>query len=94
MGDKKSAWRKSESYPSYLIHSELTLAKLCVPLRLPLCSSAFKKFFIEVGVPVSERISSPTVTPADIEKVLAAAPRYGMVLKLFLHLLNFRRYSH
>lgn len=40
--------------------------------------AGLEKFFTEVGMPVSERISSPTVSPADIEKVLAAAPRYGL----------------
>ncbi|WP_392535541.1 hypothetical protein [Nostoc sp. C117] len=33
---------------------------------------------LEVGAPVSERISSPTVSFADIEKVLAVALRYGL----------------
>jgi quercetin dioxygenase-like cupin family protein len=40
--------------------------------------AGLEKFFIEVGVPVSERMSSPAVSPADIEKIMAAAPRYGL----------------
>ncbi|RCJ18318.1 cupin [Nostoc minutum NIES-26] len=44
--------------------------------------AGLEKFFIEVGVPVLERMSSPTVSPADIEKVLAAASRYGLEIIL------------
>ncbi|MBD2325851.1 quercetin 2,3-dioxygenase [Alkalinema sp. FACHB-956] len=36
-----------------------------------------EKFWVEIGVPVDKN-QPPEVTPADIEKVLAIAPRYGL----------------
>jgi quercetin dioxygenase-like cupin family protein len=44
-----------------------------------LTPSGLEKFFIEVGTPVSEQNAvSPGVTDADIEKLLATAPKYGL----------------
>ncbi|BAY14002.1 cupin domain-containing protein [Calothrix sp. NIES-2098] len=40
--------------------------------------AGLEKFFIEVAIPVGEITQPPTVSPADIEKVIAAAPRYGL----------------
>ncbi|MDM9582104.1 quercetin 2,3-dioxygenase [Nostoc sp. GT001] len=40
--------------------------------------AGLEKFFMEVGVPVSERTQLPRVNPADIEKALAAASKYGL----------------
>ncbi|MEI1375452.1 quercetin 2,3-dioxygenase [Nostoc sp. UHCC 0926] len=44
--------------------------------------AGLEKFFMEVGVPVSERTQLPSLSPADIEKILAAAPRYGLEIIL------------
>ncbi|HIK08058.1 MAG TPA: quercetin 2,3-dioxygenase [Trichormus sp. M33_DOE_039] len=40
--------------------------------------AGFEQFLMEVGVPVEDITQSPTASPADIEKVIAAAPKYGM----------------
>ncbi|MGI0493921.1 hypothetical protein ACN4EG_19230 [Alkalinema pantanalense CENA528] len=38
-----------------------------------------EKFWVEIGTPAdSTSDQPPQVTPADIEKVLAIAPRYGL----------------
>lgn len=39
--------------------------------------SGLEKYFAEVGVPATGG-DPPPVTPADIERLLAAAPRYGL----------------
>jgi quercetin dioxygenase-like cupin family protein len=45
--------------------------------------SGLEKFFAEVGREAAGRAEAPPpVTPADIEKLLAAAPRYGMEVQL------------
>ncbi len=33
---------------------------------------------MEVGVPASERMQLPSVSPADMEKAVAAASKYGL----------------
>ncbi|MBD2162811.1 quercetin 2,3-dioxygenase [Calothrix membranacea FACHB-236] len=40
--------------------------------------AGLEKFFMEIGVPAIEMSNLPTVTPADIEKVMASAPKYGL----------------
>lgn len=44
------------------------------------CTPAgLEKFFAEVGVPAADPLAPPMpVSPADIEKVLATAPKYGL----------------
>ncbi|MGE5655878.1 MAG: cupin domain-containing protein [Actinomycetota bacterium] len=44
------------------------------------CTPAgLEKFFAEVGTPVTERSQTPPpVSPAEIEKLLATAPKYGL----------------
>lgn len=44
--------------------------------------SGLEKFFAEVGREATDRSSSPpAVTPADIEKLLAVAPKYGLEIQ-------------
>jgi hypothetical protein len=43
--------------------------------------SGLEKFFAEVGQAATDRSSPPPVTPADIEKLLAVAPRYGLEIQ-------------
>jgi quercetin dioxygenase-like cupin family protein len=41
--------------------------------------SGLEKFFAEIGTEAVDRsAAAPPVTPADIEKLLAVAPRYGL----------------
>jgi quercetin dioxygenase-like cupin family protein len=43
--------------------------------------SGLEQFFAEVGLEATTRSSPPPVTPADIEKLLAVAPRYGIEIQ-------------
>src|SRR5262245_22914564 len=43
--------------------------------------SGLEKFFAEVGVEATDRTAAPPVTPADIERLVAVAPRYGMEIQ-------------
>jgi hypothetical protein len=43
--------------------------------------SGLEKFFAEVGLEARDR-SPPPVTPADVERLLAVAPRYGIEIRL------------
>ncbi|MGC3961538.1 MAG: cupin domain-containing protein [Verrucomicrobiota bacterium] len=48
--------------------------------------AGLEKMFIEVGQPLEAgATSAPVPTPADIEKLLAAAPNYGIEMKLPPH---------
>jgi quercetin dioxygenase-like cupin family protein len=44
--------------------------------------SGLEKFFAEVGREATDRTSPPPVTHADIEKLLAVAPSYGLEIRL------------
>lgn len=43
-----------------------------------LTPAGLEKFFIEVGTTVSEKNIPPAVTPAEIEKLMAIASKYGL----------------
>lgn len=44
--------------------------------------SGLERFFAEVGQEVTDRTATPPpVTPADIERLLAVAPRYGIEIE-------------
>jgi quercetin dioxygenase-like cupin family protein len=43
--------------------------------------SGLERFFAEVGQKAADRSSPPPVTPADIERLLAVAPRYGLEIE-------------
>jgi quercetin dioxygenase-like cupin family protein len=48
-----------------------------------LTPSGLEKFFIEVGVTVSDKnTTSPAVTSTDIEKLITTAPKYGLEILL------------
>jgi quercetin dioxygenase-like cupin family protein len=41
--------------------------------------AGLEKFWAEIGVPVPDiSVAPPAVSPADIEKILATAPKYGL----------------
>ncbi len=40
--------------------------------------AGLERYFAEVGVPATDHSPPPSVTPADIERLQAVAPRYGM----------------
>jgi quercetin dioxygenase-like cupin family protein len=43
--------------------------------------AGLERFFAEVGQPAADRSSPPPLTPGDIEKLLAVAPRYGLEIR-------------
>ena len=40
--------------------------------------AGLEKFFAEIGTPVEQSALPPAISPADLEKVLATAPKYGL----------------
>ena len=43
--------------------------------------AGLEKFFMEVGVPVENQLTAPpAISPADLEKILTAAPKYGLTI--------------
>ena len=57
-------------------NNSTTTAKMLIVVN----PSGLETFFAEVGREVTDR-SSPPVTPADVEKLLAVAPRYGLEIR-------------
>jgi quercetin dioxygenase-like cupin family protein len=48
--------------------------------------AGFEKFLVEVGHPMADASAPPPpVTPADIERLLAVAPKYGIEIKPAAH---------
>jgi mannose-6-phosphate isomerase-like protein (cupin superfamily) len=43
--------------------------------------AGLERFFAEVGREATDRSAPPTVTPADVERLLAVAPRYGLEIQ-------------
>ena len=39
-----------------------------------------ERFFAEIGTKVEDSLTRPPVTPADIDKVMAIAPKYGITI--------------
>jgi hypothetical protein len=46
--------------------------------------AGMENFFFEAGLPAQEGGSAPPLGPEEIERTLAAAPKYGMELPLSL----------
>ncbi|MBI1372519.1 MAG: cupin domain-containing protein [Phycisphaera sp.] len=44
--------------------------------------AGFENFFLEVGTPIEPGQTPPTPTPADFEKLLATAPKYGVDIRV------------
>jgi hypothetical protein len=44
--------------------------------------SGLERFFAEVGREARDRSSPPTLTPADFEKLLTVAPKYGLEIRV------------
>ncbi|MBD2518199.1 quercetin 2,3-dioxygenase [Nostoc sp. FACHB-973] len=65
-------------FPKGQIHGFTNIGLEPVKLLCWVTPAGLEKFFMEIGVPVSESILSTTVSPADMEKVLATAPSYGI----------------
>lgn len=51
-------------------------------LLITVAPAGLEKMFLEVGQPVAEGASAPMPSPADIQKLLEAAPRYGVEIRV------------
>ncbi len=55
-------------------------------MLISVAPAGLEKMFLEVGQPVEPgATSAPPPTPADMEKMLSVAPRYGIEIKLPAH---------
>src|SRR5262249_46990337 len=61
------------------LHTFRNTGATAAKMLIVVTPSGLEKFFAEVGHPVTDRSAAPP--PGDIEKLLAAAPRYGIELR-------------
>lgn len=64
--------------PKGQMHSFTNKTDQPVKLLCWVTPAGAEKFFMEIGVPAVDITHSPNVSPADIEKVIATAPKYGL----------------
>ncbi|MEH2137661.1 hypothetical protein [Nostoc sp.] len=64
--------------PKGQLHRFLNVGTKPAKLLCWFTPAGLEKFFMEVGVPVSETMQLPSVSPADMEKMLVAASKYGL----------------
>ena len=64
------------------LHTFKNVSTATARMLIVVTPSGLEKFFAEVGREATDQSSSPPVTPADIEKLLAVAPRYGMEIRV------------
>lgn len=63
------------------LHSFKNAGTATARMLIIVTPSGLERFFAEVGQEATERSSPPPVTPADIERLLAVAPRYGLEIR-------------
>lgn len=52
-------------------------------MLISVAPAGLEKMFFEVGQPLADdQVTAPSPSPADIQKLLAAAPRYGVEIKV------------
>ncbi len=51
-------------------------------MLISVAPAGLEKMFLEVGQPVAPGAAPSPPTPAEIERLLAVAPRYGIEIKL------------
>jgi quercetin dioxygenase-like cupin family protein len=64
------------------LHTFKNTAATTAKMLIVVTPSGLEQYFAEVGREATDRSSAPPVTQADIEKLLAVAPRYGMEIRL------------
>lgn len=64
--------------PKGQMHSFINKTDQPVKLLCWVTPAGAEKFFMEIGVPAVDITQSPNVSPADVEKVIATAPKYGL----------------
>ncbi len=65
--------------PKGQLHSFKNISSKPAKMLCWVTPAGLEQFFAEVGVPLEERSPSPpAVSPADIETIMATAPKYGL----------------
>jgi mannose-6-phosphate isomerase-like protein (cupin superfamily) len=61
------------------LHTFRNMGSTAAKMLIVVTPSGLEKYFAEVGQEAADRSAAPpAVTPADIEKLLATAPKYGL----------------
>ena len=69
--------------PVSSLHCFKNEGKKTARMLISVAPAGLEKMFFEVGQPVDQgALSAPKPTKADIEKLMAAAPRYGIEIKV------------
>jgi len=67
-------------------HSFKNESKSPAKLLIPVVPAGLERMFMEVGVPVAQGTTTAALpTKAEIEKLLAVAPKHGIEIKLSGH---------
>ena len=64
--------------PKGSLHSFKNNGPESATMLIVVTPSGLERFFAEVGQEATDRSSPPSVTPADVERLPAVAPRYGI----------------
>jgi quercetin dioxygenase-like cupin family protein len=68
--------------PKGCLHSFHNTGTTAARMLILVNPSGLEKFFAEVGQEATDRAAAPPpVTPADIDRLMAVAPRYGMEIR-------------
>jgi quercetin dioxygenase-like cupin family protein len=64
------------------LHTFKNTGRATAKMLIVVTPSGLERFFAEVGREATDRAAAPPpVTPADVEKLLAVAPRYGLEIR-------------
>jgi len=63
------------------LHTFRNVGTTTATMLIVVTPSGLEQFFAEVGLEATDRSSPPPVTPADVDRLLAAAPRYGLEIR-------------
>ncbi|MEH1807031.1 cupin domain-containing protein [Nostoc sp.] len=64
--------------PKGQLHQFTNKTSLPAKILVWVTPAGFEKFIAEAGKPANQVISVPPLSPADLEKILATAPKYGI----------------
>ena len=83
VGDKKLTATAGDfaNMPIGSLHSFKNETDQPARMIISLAPAGLEKMFFETGVPVALGESPPPLAPAEIERLLAAAPKYGIEIR-------------
>jgi quercetin dioxygenase-like cupin family protein len=84
VGDERIVGRAGmfANMPVGSLHSFRNESDKCTRMIISVAPAGLEKMFFEVGQPVMPGGHAPPPTPVEIEKLLAAAPQYGVKIEL------------